>query len=1033
MATITPRPTRSLEQDNTRVRSPLARVRSTIYRYLGLEGLAVAGLFVALWFWIGLVLDYGIFKAFLFDWVQETPWAARLTMLVLVLSGLLALLLLKVVLRLFREFSDTAMALVLEKRFPDLLGDRLITAVELSDPEAAKEFGYSPMLVRETIREASERVDQVPVNQVFDWRRLFRMGLLVGLLSLGLYALAAGGFCVARSLGQEENAMAGVSDFNEVATIWTERNVLLRNTIWPRKAYLEVLPFEGAVGLDGGSPDPTNYRIPQGTQPPPLRVRAWKYIIADGNSAEGWRLLTWDDVATNPSFLGGSELPDLPAEWTPRDEAKGMTVDEVELLLDPSPPEKFSAIREALAAIGEAASDRANRRVVRKLIIPEAVTLVYRSNRATNTNPLTPTAGNEFSGNFAELKESVSYTVRGEDYVTSRRDITVVERPRVDSLESREERPAYLFYLPPTDGSPEDVRLKRQALEASKLSVSGDTTTLEVPAGTLVILEGMLTKPLVGIDFAVEPKDAKNFTGEKPEKVGERGFRMRLPNVRREQRFKFVYRDNDGVEGERKVVVAPRSDKTPSVREFNPDEVIRKGRGNEGFVIAAGCRIPFKGRLGDDHGVARVRYAVKVTPADFLSEQKVRGIYALGALPLIGPGGTGLQATAYMIALEKEIASAATEESGPEHVYDLPAFTDAIKRSRLEDGSAELLPRGTLATMLQTTQKPNFRRLTRDFALTPDKWIDRFAEKEEDEKFPSRWFKANDFRSPLGGDLPLWKLSYRDREGKDRPLKEADDTKPQKRFVIEVRLLVDDNYLDGELDAKGQPIPNTGASGESFTFTVVPDNELLSRIAEEEEAKFREMEKAVKPVRENLLRLEETYRGLTFDSGSVDAKVLTGYIARCDAIGDVLKTSQQDVKSVLAAYERIVKEMRVNQLDADILAKVHGKIYVPLTEADRLFETTQNDLVVLRRAMDDTSKNVAGRVEASGAKAGIAKKEMQELYNKLDAIIRAMEGLATLNNLIKELALIERQEEDINEVVKNVLEKAIRRALEGKD
>ena len=66
-------------------------MRSTIYRYVGLEGLAVVGLFLALWFWIGLVLDYGVFKLFLFDWVQETPWAARCTVLVLVVAGLLAL------------------------------------------------------------------------------------------------------------------------------------------------------------------------------------------------------------------------------------------------------------------------------------------------------------------------------------------------------------------------------------------------------------------------------------------------------------------------------------------------------------------------------------------------------------------------------------------------------------------------------------------------------------------------------------------------------------------------------------------------------------------------------------------------------------------------------------------------------------------------------------------------------------------------------------------------------------------------------
>src|SRR5262249_44606950 len=145
----------------------------------GLEGVAVVGLFVALWFWIGMLLDYGVFKVMLVDWVQILPWGFRAGLLSAIVAGLLALLLTKVLFRLFKEFSDASMALVLERKFPEKLGDRLITAVELSDPQQAAEWGYSPALVKETIHEAADRVDEVPVGQVFDWRRLVRQGLLV--------------------------------------------------------------------------------------------------------------------------------------------------------------------------------------------------------------------------------------------------------------------------------------------------------------------------------------------------------------------------------------------------------------------------------------------------------------------------------------------------------------------------------------------------------------------------------------------------------------------------------------------------------------------------------------------------------------------------------------------------------------------------------------------------------------------------------------------------------------------------------------
>ena len=38
-------------------------------------------------------------------------------------------------------------------------------------------------------------------------------------------------------------AVAGYGDLNEVSGIWVERNVLLRNTIWPRRAYLEIVDY----------------------------------------------------------------------------------------------------------------------------------------------------------------------------------------------------------------------------------------------------------------------------------------------------------------------------------------------------------------------------------------------------------------------------------------------------------------------------------------------------------------------------------------------------------------------------------------------------------------------------------------------------------------------------------------------------------------------------------------------------------------------------------------------------------------------
>src|SRR5438477_504589 len=85
MSTILP----NVAEDRRRVRGPLEKLRGYIRSYVGLEGAAFVVFFLALWFWIGLVFDFGLFKAVGFDGVQEAPWTLRLVVLVTVLGLLL--------------------------------------------------------------------------------------------------------------------------------------------------------------------------------------------------------------------------------------------------------------------------------------------------------------------------------------------------------------------------------------------------------------------------------------------------------------------------------------------------------------------------------------------------------------------------------------------------------------------------------------------------------------------------------------------------------------------------------------------------------------------------------------------------------------------------------------------------------------------------------------------------------------------------------------------------------------------------------
>ncbi len=265
MATLTPSSrSHSLREAHRRVRSPLAKLRGAIRTYVGLEGALLLVLFLALWFWIGLAIDYGFFKLFGIDFVQEWPWAVRLVLLVVVAGALLTTVAVKVFGRLFRDFRDSSLALVLERRFPGLLGDRLITAVELADLQKAEAQGYSSAMIQETVHEAAERVEQVPVGKAFRWGRLVRRSFLALTLTVGLYVLAGGLFLVLDMAWRVHAGRTGYSHFNETAAIWFERNILLQNTIWPRRAWLESVNFTGTEKPHGrdGKIDPLRVRGP---------------------------------------------------------------------------------------------------------------------------------------------------------------------------------------------------------------------------------------------------------------------------------------------------------------------------------------------------------------------------------------------------------------------------------------------------------------------------------------------------------------------------------------------------------------------------------------------------------------------------------------------------------------------------------------------------------------------------------------------------------------------------------------------------
>ncbi len=1012
MAVITtPIRSRNLAEAHQRVRSPLERLRRFIRAYISLEGAAVLALYLTLWFWIGLVLDYGVFRLFHFDWVQETAWGARCGVLVLLLAGLLVAIALTIATRLFREFHDAALALVLERRYPHLLGDRLITAVELADPHKAAALGYSPAMVQETIHEAAQRVGQLKVQEVFDWRRLIRRGILISILVLGGYLVAGTLFCMANTIGGRGFTAAGFTQFHDIAGIWFERNILLQDIIWPRQAHLEYLenpPFNG------------EYRIGRGDRGPVIRVRALKYVIAGapgqkaiesyrawlasrgiGNEeqnrlveqfqrkpAEGWRALSWFDLT--PELLG-APVPDiaLPTDWQAREMSAGLTLDEMELNLDKSEthktldPQAQEGMRNVLAQLEERANDPAWNRILRKLTIPEEVLLIYKGANTHSQTTMQRLADNEYTGQFGDLKETVTFTVQGLDYYTPPRKVVVVEPPVLEQLLREEERPAYLYYRLGRDDNPAELSGKKQRFEPAQVSLQGgEVSRIDVPIGSNITLTATASKDLAKV--SIEPhrlqKAGVPLTASPPQMLDARTFTTRFENVRFEQNFLFRFLDTDGVTGQRQVVILPSEDAPPKIREFAPDKIVRRVQG--GYMVTISARIPFLAEVDDDHGLNEVRYAYTIAQVETGRFNRHASWPLLGGASLSPAGQGPLPGLADLIYLLQLAAQEERQmEKGSVQHYALPSFRKELDK-RPEDTVQHPEP-----DELASPKALPFRRLLNHFSIKPDDW----TQPELD---------------PLDSDLPLWKTNPN--------LKMTDPSRPQPRYQMQLWLETVDNDLDSEKAPNGQPQPHLKTSEERYTFFLVSENELLTEIAKEEEQLYAKLDERY----QGLLDMQNKLTQINLDLTNSALKVneLGAMSARTDQIQEMLEKAQNTAREVYTDYARILREMKANQVSERFLERVEKTIVDPLKRIDSPFEDARDALGHFRKALDNKE------IEPSRKAGGTAKEQMLALTRALEKILASMQKMTDLNALVKILADIEKSEGAQYETIKKLYE-----------
>lgn len=165
--------------------SVLERLRSRIRSYVLFEGIALVVVVLGALFWGSFLVDWGYFQVSRL----ELPRWFRATVLIAGIGLIAAGATSWIVLRLVRAFRSKALALVLERRFPEL-DDRLITAVEAAESSEADASPVTSAMLRHTIIEAARTASSLDLGSVFDRKPLRRAIMTASVLVASILGLA---------------------------------------------------------------------------------------------------------------------------------------------------------------------------------------------------------------------------------------------------------------------------------------------------------------------------------------------------------------------------------------------------------------------------------------------------------------------------------------------------------------------------------------------------------------------------------------------------------------------------------------------------------------------------------------------------------------------------------------------------------------------------------------------------------------------------------------------------------------------------
>lgn len=183
------RPARPFKASGATIRQILTNLRISIRRYLFWQTILAVLVIAALCFWGSFLLDELVFATSRF----ELPRWFRAAFLLTALGGILVFAGWRLAMALARRLRERALAMVLERRFPQL-DSRLILAVEAEEGRVPSVSPMHDAMVARTLERANADVAHLDLAGVFNQTPLRKSSLLASVLWISIAILTVMNF-----------------------------------------------------------------------------------------------------------------------------------------------------------------------------------------------------------------------------------------------------------------------------------------------------------------------------------------------------------------------------------------------------------------------------------------------------------------------------------------------------------------------------------------------------------------------------------------------------------------------------------------------------------------------------------------------------------------------------------------------------------------------------------------------------------------------------------------------------------------------